>query len=75
MELEIAFAKERDTKKSVLIPIDIDGAIYQKDSPNSKTTLIRSYAIGNFKEWKSENSFNSSAEKLFKALTPKARVF
>ncbi|MFL5382023.1 MAG: TIR domain-containing protein [Longimicrobiaceae bacterium] len=69
-ELEEALAKERESPgRSLLVPIDIDGAVLQRPPLNDKCTLIRSRYIGDFHEWMIDEKFAESAGRLFRALT------
>jgi predicted amino acid-binding ACT domain protein len=71
-ELEEAFAKERESKQTVLVPIDIDGTVFENPPLNDKCIQIRSRHIGDFTEWVDEAKFDRAASKLFLALEPKS---
>jgi hypothetical protein len=67
-ELEEAFAKERKLGTVILIPIDIDGAVFDVSLNNPKCTQIRSRYVGDFRGWNDEEVFGRAVNKLLRAL-------
>jgi uncharacterized protein YjbI with pentapeptide repeats len=64
--------KERQEKVLAIIPVDLDGYVFSWDS--GKAGMVKSRFIGDFKNWKDNDEFEKSFEKLLKALrTPESR--
>jgi hypothetical protein len=64
--------KERQEKVLAIIPVDLDGYVFSWDS--GKAGMVRSRFIGDFKNWKDNDEFDESFEKLLQALrTPESR--
>ena len=75
-ELEAAFNKEqqlmekREKKVTALIPLDLDGYLFNDECRNSKAKQIKSRFVGDFTGWESDNAiFETGFDKLIKALT------
>jgi predicted amino acid-binding ACT domain protein len=67
-ELEEALAKERKLGSYIIIPIDIDGAVFEALPKNSKCPQIRSRYIGDFRDWTNEEAFDKAGRQLLRAL-------
>ena len=64
--------KERQKKVLAIIPVDLDGYVHFWDG--GKAAMLKSRFIGDFKDWKNNDEFEKSFEKLLPALrTPESR--
>ena len=69
-EVDTAFAKERESKKTVLFPISIDDH-FEKTNKAWATTIRNSRHIGNFQDWKNHDKYQEMFEKLISDLQGK----
>lgn len=66
-EFEEALLKESNSKGNVLIPINLDNKIFDKESNYEKKYLVLTRHIGDFTKWKEPEVFNDSFDKLLMA--------
>ena len=70
-EVESALERERREKKTVLFPIRLDDAVM--DSPIGWASHIRQTRhIGDFREWKDDDSYQKAFERLLRDLKAEA---
>jgi hypothetical protein len=72
-EVETAMEKERQQKRVVLFPIRLDDAV-MKIETGWPVDIRRSRNIGNFKKWKSHDSYQEAFERLLRDLKAEESV-
>lgn len=70
-EVETAFEKEREQKKTVLFPVRLDDAVSEAKT-GWAADVRRSRHIGDFREWKNHDSYRKAFERLMRDLKAEA---
>jgi uncharacterized protein YjbI with pentapeptide repeats len=70
-EVETAFEKEREQKKTVLFPVMLDDAVLEAKT-GWAADVRRSRHIGDFREWKNHDSYKKAFERLVRDLKAEA---
>jgi len=69
-EIEKALQKEerlwKESKEKVIIPIDLDGALFHCE--DAKASTLRSRVVADFKSWKNKKTFEQEVDRLLEAL-------
>ena len=76
-EMENALEREEDTGKLALLPLDLDGRLFDKPRSVDERKLckkIRKRLVGEFRDWKQHDSFEEQLERLLVALKPDTPV-
>jgi hypothetical protein len=66
-EVETAFEKERETNRTVLFPVRLDGAV-MKNKTGWAADIKRSRHIGDFRLWKDHDDYRKGFERLLRDL-------
>jgi hypothetical protein len=66
-EVETAFEKEREEKRTVLFPIRLDDAVMETNEAWA-TDIRRTRHIGDFRDWKNHDSYKKAFERLLRDL-------
>jgi hypothetical protein len=67
-EVEMALAKERNTKQTVLFPIRVDNAILVMNQDGWPAEVCHTRNIGNFEHWKNHDQYQHSFQRLLRDL-------
>jgi hypothetical protein len=70
-EVETALEKEREQKKTVLFPVQLDDAVTEIKT-GWAADIRRTRHIGDFREWKSHDSYRKAFERLMRDLKAEA---
>jgi hypothetical protein len=67
-EVEMALAKERDKKQTVLFPVRLDNAIIEMNQDGWPSEVRYTRHIGNFEHWKDHDQYQNSFQRLLRDL-------
>ncbi|GHO98888.1 hypothetical protein KSF_089360 [Reticulibacter mediterranei] len=67
-EVEMALAKERAKKQTVLFPVRLDNAILEMNQDGWPSEVRHTRHIGNFEHWKNHNQYQNSFQRLLRDL-------
>lgn len=70
-EVETAFEKEREQKKTMLFPVRLDDAVLEAKT-GWAADVRRSRHIGDFRDWKNHDSYRKAFERLMRDLKAEA---
>lgn len=70
-EVETAFEKEREQRKTVLFPVRLDDAVMDEKT-GWAADIRKSRHIGDFREWKNHDSYRKAFERLMRDLKAEA---
>lgn len=72
-EIDRAFRREKETGQLVLLPLDLDGFVFNGDwTVRQRTTCeqIGERLVGDFRDWEGHDSFDRAFRRLVEALEP-----
>jgi hypothetical protein len=72
-EIEMALAKERQAKRTVLFPIRLDNTIFEISQEGWPKAVRHTRQIGNFERWKDHDQYQRAFQRLLRDLEQSAR--
>ena len=70
-EVEMALAKERTRKQTVLFPVRLDKTIFQMNQDGWPSEVQHTRHIGDFEQWKDHDAYQKSFQRLLRDLQAK----